>query len=92
VSDILPTREVPPDILIDDSYAFALGERRFKIIWTPGGEIRSAVIVWFDPARGTTELYGVPPAAVAPAIAGLAGGSNLWERMWIAAEFREAES
>ena len=45
--DIIPTREVAPDLLIgDEGYKFALGGRRFEIIWTPGGETRSAVIVW----------------------------------------------
>jgi len=29
---------------------------------------------WFDPDRGTTELYAVPPSSVAPALAALAGG------------------
>lgn len=31
---------------------------------------------WFDPDRGTTELYGVAPVSVAPAIAELAGGAD----------------
>jgi alkyl sulfatase BDS1-like metallo-beta-lactamase superfamily hydrolase len=44
--DIVPTREVLPDLLIDARHAFALGGRRFEIHWTPGGESRSAVIVW----------------------------------------------
>ncbi|MCK9564253.1 MAG: MBL fold metallo-hydrolase [Bacteroidales bacterium] len=44
--DIMPTREVSPDILIDEYHTFELGGRRFEIIWTPGGETRSAVIVW----------------------------------------------
>ncbi len=45
--NIVPTREVAPDLLIgDDGYAFELGGRQFEIIWTPGGETRSAVIVW----------------------------------------------
>jgi glyoxylase-like metal-dependent hydrolase (beta-lactamase superfamily II) len=45
--DIVPTKEVAPDLLIgDDGHAFELGGRRFEIIWTPGGETRSAVIVW----------------------------------------------
>lgn len=46
VDNIMPTREVEPDLLIDDSYAFEVGGRRFEVIWTPGGETRSAVIVW----------------------------------------------
>lgn len=46
VEDIVPTREIAPDLLIDDAYAFELGGRRFEIVWTPGGETRSAVVVW----------------------------------------------
>jgi alkyl sulfatase BDS1-like metallo-beta-lactamase superfamily hydrolase len=45
--DMVPTSEVAPDLLIgDEGHAFDLGGRRFEIIWTPGGETRSAVIVW----------------------------------------------
>ena len=45
--EVVPTQEVAPDLLIgDDGYAFELGGRCFEIIWTPGGETRSAVIVW----------------------------------------------
>ena len=44
--DIMPTREVAPDLLIDEFHAFESGGRRFEIHWTPGGETRSAVIVW----------------------------------------------
>jgi len=45
--DIVPTKEVAPDQLIgDEGHAFELGGRRFEIIWTPGGETRSALIVW----------------------------------------------
>lgn len=45
-ASMVPTREVPPDVLIGDQYAFALGERQFELVWTPGGETRSALIVW----------------------------------------------
>lgn len=51
VDDVMPTREVAPDILIDGFHAFELGGRRFEIIWTPGGETRSAVIVWLPRER-----------------------------------------
>jgi alkyl sulfatase BDS1-like metallo-beta-lactamase superfamily hydrolase len=51
VRDIVPTAEVPPDLLIDDLYRFELGGRRFEIHWTPGGETRSAVIVWLPDER-----------------------------------------
>ena len=45
--DMIPTREISPDLLIgDEGHSFVLGGRRFEIIWTPGGETRSAVIVW----------------------------------------------
>jgi alkyl sulfatase BDS1-like metallo-beta-lactamase superfamily hydrolase len=45
--DMVPKVDVPPDLLIgDEGYAFELGGRRFEIIHTPGGETRSAVIVW----------------------------------------------
>jgi alkyl sulfatase BDS1-like metallo-beta-lactamase superfamily hydrolase len=48
----IPTREVPPDLLIgDEGYTFTLGDRKFEIIWTPGGETRSAVIVWLPQER-----------------------------------------
>lgn len=50
--DMIPTAEVAPDILIgDDGLAFTLGGRRFEIIWTPGGETRSALIVWLPQDR-----------------------------------------
>lgn len=50
--DMLPTRDIAPDLLIgDDGYVFTLGGRRFEILWTPGGETRSAVIVWLSNER-----------------------------------------
>ncbi len=49
--EIMPTREVAPDLLIDQFHAFELGGRRFEIHWTPGGETRSAVIVWLPLER-----------------------------------------
>ncbi|MET0391126.1 MAG: alkyl sulfatase dimerization domain-containing protein [Polyangiales bacterium] len=44
--DIVPTQEVAPDVLIDAQHDFSLGGRRFQLLWTPGGETRSALIVW----------------------------------------------
>jgi alkyl sulfatase BDS1-like metallo-beta-lactamase superfamily hydrolase len=44
--DIVPTREVPPDLLFDALHAFELGGRRFELHATPGGETRSALFVW----------------------------------------------
>ena len=49
--DIVPTKEVAPDLLVGDRHAFELGGRRFEIISTPGGETRSAVIVWLPQER-----------------------------------------
>jgi alkyl sulfatase BDS1-like metallo-beta-lactamase superfamily hydrolase len=51
VKDVVPTREVAPDLLIGEHHSFALGGRRFEVIWTPGGETRSAVIVWLPDAK-----------------------------------------
>ncbi len=51
VRDIVPTAEVRPDVLIDELHRFELGGRRFEIHWTPGGETRSAVIVWLADER-----------------------------------------
>lgn len=45
-SDIVPTVEVAPDLLVGDLHVFELGGRRFETHWTPGGETRSALIVW----------------------------------------------
>ena len=51
-ADMVPTHEVPPDLLVgDEGLIFTLGGRRFEIIWTPGGETRSAVIVWLPDER-----------------------------------------
>jgi alkyl sulfatase BDS1-like metallo-beta-lactamase superfamily hydrolase len=50
--DLIPTKEVAPDLLIgDEGHGFELGGRRFEIIWTPGGETRSALIVWLPQER-----------------------------------------
>lgn len=50
--DMIPTAEVFPDTFIgEDGMKFALGGRPFEIIWTPGGETRSAVIVWLPQDR-----------------------------------------
>jgi alkyl sulfatase BDS1-like metallo-beta-lactamase superfamily hydrolase len=50
--DMVPTIEVQPDRPIgDEGYAFELGGRRFELIWTPGGETRSAIIVWLPQDR-----------------------------------------
>jgi len=75
--EILPTREVMPDISIDQHYVIELGGRRFEIIATPGGESRSALIVWL-PRSGSRlwatclvpclaiTLTSTPCAAISP--------------------------
>ena len=49
--EIVPTQEVMPDILIDQHHIIEIGGRRFEIIATPGGESRSALIVWLPRER-----------------------------------------
>ncbi|BFM08161.1 alkyl sulfatase dimerization domain-containing protein [Halioxenophilus aromaticivorans] len=44
--DIVPSQEILPDCLFDDYLSFTLGGRRFELISTPGGETRSAAMVW----------------------------------------------
>lgn len=41
-----PPRDFPPEVLVDERYAFELGGRRFEAISTPGGETRDAMAVW----------------------------------------------
>ncbi len=59
--------QTPPDLTLTEEYG--------KIAWNVRA-IWHEYTGWFDPARGTTELYGVPPANVAPAIVELAGGAE----------------
>ncbi len=49
--DIVPTKEVMPDTYFDDRHLVEMGGRRFEIIATPGGESRSALIVWLPHER-----------------------------------------
>jgi len=126
----------PPELTLTEEYG--------KLSWNVRA-IWHEYSGWFDPDRGTTELFGVPASNVAPALAELAGGAdrlaeraarfvaehkplealhlleiahaaaptselvrtvkrhalevllvqtggtNLWERMWIAAELRALE-
>ena len=57
----------PPELTLTEEYG--------KIAWNVAA-IWHEYTGWFDPARGTTELYGVPPSSVAPAITELAGGAD----------------
>jgi len=57
----------PPDLTLTEEYG--------KLAWNVRA-IWHEYTGWFDPARGTTELYGVPPSSVAGALADLAGGAE----------------
>lgn len=48
---MLPTKEVMPDLFIDEYHRLELGGRKIEIFSTPGGETRSAVIVWLPADR-----------------------------------------
>jgi alkyl sulfatase BDS1-like metallo-beta-lactamase superfamily hydrolase len=62
-------REVkpPPELALTEEYG--------KVSWNVRA-IWHEYSGWFDPERGTTELYGLPAASVAPALAELAGGAE----------------
>ena len=49
--DLLPTQAISPDKLIDGDDRFELGGRQFDLLWTPGGETRSALVVWLPQSR-----------------------------------------
>ena len=51
VADIVPTNEVAPDLLVGERYTFELGGRRFELLWAPGGETRSGLVVWLPEER-----------------------------------------
>jgi glyoxylase-like metal-dependent hydrolase (beta-lactamase superfamily II) len=55
-----PPPRVEPDIVVDRRYEFDLGERRFEVISTPGGESLDSVIVWMPKERVafTGNLFG----------------------------------
>ena len=59
--------KTPPDLMLTEEYG--------KVSWNVRA-IWHEYTGWFDPSRGTTELYGVPSSSVAPAIAELAGGAE----------------
>ena len=83
--DIVPTREVPPDLLIgDEGHEFTLGGRRFAIISTPGGETRSAVIVWLPDEKIAIvgNLFG-PVFGNHPNLSTLRGDKPRWALQFI---------
>ena len=55
-----PPPEVVPDIVVDRRYEFELGERRFEVISTPGGEALDSLTVWMPKERiaFTGNLFG----------------------------------
>ena len=62
-------REVqpPPELRLTEEYG--------KVAWNVRA-IWHEYTGWFDPSRGTTELFTVPASSVAPTIAQLAGGAD----------------
>jgi len=52
--------EVVPDIVVDGSFAFEQGGRRFEVISTPGGESLCSLVVWMPDERVvfTGNLFG----------------------------------
>ena len=59
--------QVPPELALTEEYG--------KVSWNVRATWHEYT-GWFDSARGTTDLYGVPPSSVAPAIVELAGGAD----------------
>lgn len=83
--DIVPTSEVAPDLLIgDDGHALEIGGRRIEILWTPGGETRSAVIVWLpdDKVAIVGNLFG-PVFGNQPNLNTLRGDKPRWALQFI---------
>jgi alkyl sulfatase BDS1-like metallo-beta-lactamase superfamily hydrolase len=52
--------EAELDVVFDDKYTFTLGERRFDLLATPGGESRDSLVVWLPEDRilFTGNLFG----------------------------------
>jgi alkyl sulfatase BDS1-like metallo-beta-lactamase superfamily hydrolase len=59
-SNPAPPPKVVPDIVVDRSYAFELGGRKFEVISTPGGESLCALAVWMPNEKivFTGNLFG----------------------------------
>lgn len=57
----------PPELTLTEEYG--------KVSWNVRA-IWHEYTGWFDPSRGTTELYAVPASSIAPMIAELAGGAD----------------
>jgi len=55
-----PPPKVVPDIVVDRSYHFEQGGRRFEVISTPGGETLCSVVVWMPKEKTvfTGNLFG----------------------------------
>jgi alkyl sulfatase BDS1-like metallo-beta-lactamase superfamily hydrolase len=49
--EMAPTREIAPDVLIDDNYVLKVGGRRFELLSVPGGETRDSIVVWLPQDR-----------------------------------------
>jgi glyoxylase-like metal-dependent hydrolase (beta-lactamase superfamily II) len=43
--------EFTPDVLVEDNFAFSLGERRFELLAVPGGETLDSLAIWLPQER-----------------------------------------
>jgi glyoxylase-like metal-dependent hydrolase (beta-lactamase superfamily II) len=55
-----PPPKVEPDITVDDTYTFPVGDRMFTVIATPGGESLDSICVWLPDEKivFTGNLFG----------------------------------
>lgn len=89
VEAIVPTTEVTPDLLIDGDHVFTLGSVRFELLWTPGGETRSAIVVWLPDRKIAVvgNLFG-PLFGNHPNLNTLRGDKPRWATQFIASVTR----
>jgi len=83
--DVVPTKEVAPDLLVgDEGHMLEIGGRRIEILWTPGGETRSAMIVWLprDRVAIVGNLFG-PVFGNQPNLNTLRGDKPRWALQFI---------
>ncbi len=79
-----PVPEVIPDIAVDGQFGFDVGERRFEVISTPGGEAPDALVVWMPREKVvfTGNLFG-PVFMSMPNLCTLRGDKPRSARLWL---------
>ena len=65
--ELMAEIRTPPELTLTEEYG--------KLSWNVRA-IWHEYSGWFDSSRGMTELHAVPPSAIAPALAELAGGAT----------------